>query len=116
MNEVLDPLGGSHTTAAAQLLAPYGTLVVYEASSSAQTELDVRSFYRRNVRALGYGNVMEGQDEVRSGISCALRALADGNMRILVGDRISLNALPSVLKPECRRGTIGKTVVDVGLD
>jgi NADPH2:quinone reductase len=115
VNVVLDPLGGNYTTAAAQLLAPYGTLVIYGASSSAQTELDVRSFYRRNIRALGYGGVMEGHDEVRSGISGALRALADGNMRIPVSDRVPLSALPAVLTPERRRDAIGKTIVDVGL-
>lgn len=115
VNVVLDPLGGNYTTAAAQILDPYGTLVIYGVSSSDQTELEVRSFYRRNIRALGYGGVMEEHDEVRSGISDALRALADGNMRIPVGDRVSLSALPTALEPERRRGTIEKTIVDVGL-
>ncbi|MFD3688811.1 zinc-binding alcohol dehydrogenase family protein [Nocardiopsis sp. NPDC058631] len=114
-NVVLDPLGGNYTSAAAHLLAPYGILVLYGASSAAQSRIDVRSFYRRNLRALGYGGVMEGHDEVRSGIRDALRALAEGSMRIPVGDRVSLSDLPAVLEPGRRRGAIGKTVVDVGL-
>ncbi|GAA1441990.1 hypothetical protein [Nocardiopsis tropica] len=76
----------------------------------------MRSFYRRNIRALGCGGVMEGHDEVRSGIGDALRAPAEGNMRFPVSDRVSLSALPAAPEPERRRGVIGKTIVDVGLD
>ncbi|MDA0564239.1 zinc-binding alcohol dehydrogenase family protein [Streptomonospora sp. S1-112] len=108
---VLDPLGGDFTAAAARLLAPYGTLALYGASFAPETRLDVRSFYRGNLRLIGYGGVLESQDDVRTGIRAALRALADGTMRLRVGELTPLAGLPEALAPDRRRAVPGKTVV-----
>lgn len=62
---VLDALGGAYARAAVDALAPGGRLVTYGTSVDPVVTLDFRLLYRKGVRVLGYGGLLETTESSR---------------------------------------------------
>ena len=108
---VFDPLGADFTGAAVELLEPYGRLVLYGTSASPEGRVPFQALYRKNLRLLGYGGLMEPQEALRRGMEGALQALRDGRLVVSVDEVLVLDEVNDALDRLARRRVSGKVVL-----
>lgn len=108
---VFDPLGGGFTAAALAAMRPYGRLVLFGTSAGPDASLDLRHVYRNGIRILGYGGLMLTSEQRREGLQGALAALADGRLRIGIGEELPLERVNEALALLADRRVTGKVVL-----
>jgi NADPH2:quinone reductase len=109
---VLDNLGGSYTGACAELAAPGARLVLYGTSAAGSGELPLQALYRKGLRLLGYGGLIENAESARAGIVNALRALAEGRLEVPVDAVLGLEEANEAFERLVERRVRGKLVLD----
>jgi len=83
---VLDALGGGFTRAAVDALTPGGRLVTYGTSVDPVVTLDFRVLYRKGVRVLGYGGLLETTESSRQAMVELLDLVAAGKLSVPIDE------------------------------
>ncbi|HTX00402.1 MAG TPA: zinc-binding alcohol dehydrogenase family protein [Acidimicrobiales bacterium] len=109
---VLDCLGGTFTAAAIELLAPGGRIVLFGTSAGAHGEVPLQMLYRKGLRMLGYGGLVETPESVRRGIAEALGAVASGDLEVVVDSVLPLGAADEAFTRLVERRVLGKLLLD----
>lgn len=110
---VIDALGGQFTEAALSVLALDGRLVSYGASAGAEVSFNLQRVYRSGQRIVGYGNGRLSTDQRRAGLVEALKALADGRLRVRIDKVMPLAEVNEAFALLVDRKVTGKLVLDV---
>src|SRR5947209_9828350 len=87
---VFDPLGDGFIGAAVDAMAVRGRLVSFGTSAGAEVSFNMRTLYRKMISVHGYGGMHLTREERRAGLEAALRALADGSLRVRIDDVLAL--------------------------
>jgi NADPH2:quinone reductase len=108
---VLDSLGGAFTAAALAALAPRGRVLIFGASAGAEGTIQFLQLYRKQQRVLTYGGLGATTLERREGIAGALRAIADGKLRIHIGAELGLDEVGEAFALVAGRKVTGKVIL-----
>jgi NADPH2:quinone reductase len=111
---VFDALGSGFSAAAVEGLAPFGRLVSFGVSAGPITELNMQSLYRKGLTIYGYGGLIEPENRMAAGKEAALRALADGRLRVPIANRLPLERVNEAFTALVDRSVTGKLVLDFG--
>jgi len=110
---VTDPLGGAFTAAALSVLAPDGCLVLYGTSAGSEATLQLQPVYRGGQRFLGYGGLRLSDEKRREDLTEALSALADGRLRIRIGQTFPLERVNDAFAALGDRTVAGKILLEL---
>ncbi len=111
---VFDPLGGGFTGAAVGLLSPRGRLVIFGTSAGPSGEVPLQGIYRKALRVLGYGGLIESEGRIAAGVSDSLQALREGRFELVVDRVLPLAAANTALENIAERRVQGKQVLALG--
>ncbi|HEV8064154.1 MAG TPA: zinc-binding alcohol dehydrogenase family protein [Acidimicrobiales bacterium] len=110
---VFDPLGDGYTGAALEALAPKGRLVIFGTSAEATGTMPLQPFYRKSLRMLGYGGLMETEEAIAAGIRAALAALAAGRFEVVIDSVVPLEEVNHAFERLVDRSVAGKLLLDL---
>jgi NADPH2:quinone reductase len=110
---VFDPLGGSFTGAAIELLRTRGRLVIFGTSSDARGEVPLQALYRKAISVYGYAGLIEDADTLARGVEVALAAERDGLMQIEIDRVLPLDAVNDAFALLASRAVRGKILIDL---
>jgi len=110
---VLDPLGGSYTGAVIAAMAPRGRLVLYGTSADTTGQVPLQALYRKSLRVMGYGGLMESGEAIAAGIRAALEAVRDGRLEVVIDSRVQLENVNTAFDRLVDRSVCGKVVLDL---
>jgi NADPH2:quinone reductase len=111
---VFDPLGGPYFGAAIEAMAPRGRLVLFGTSADATGQVPLQALYRKSLRVLGYGGLMETEQAIAAGIRAALAAVADGRLEVCIDSVLPLEDVNDAFARLVKRYVRGKLVLDLG--
>lgn len=110
---VFDALGGGFTGMAIDAMAERGRLVLFGTSAGPRGEVPLQPLYRKGLRILGYGGLIEPEQRVAAGIADALDALSRGALQVEIGERVALHDVNRGLADQAERRVLGKLVVEL---
>ena len=110
---VIDGLGGSFTPAAVSAMAAYGRLVLFGTSAGSTSAMELQSVYRKSLRIIGFGGLILSDDERRSALGEAMRAVAEGRMRIPIDRTLPMERVDEAFRLLADRSVTGKVVLDL---
>ena len=110
---VIDGLGGSFTPAAVSAMAPYGRLVLFGTSAGSTSAMELQPVYRKSLRIVGFGGLILSDDERRSALGEAMRAVAEGRMRIPIDRTLPMERVNEAFRLLADRSVTGKVVLDL---
>jgi NADPH2:quinone reductase len=108
---VFDPLGDGFLQPVLDAVAPRARIVSFGTSAGEQAQLNVRTFYRKGLRLLGYAGLILGDEERRRGLSAALAALAAGEIRVVVDEVLPLEEVNQAFRRLIDRRVQGKLLL-----
>jgi NADPH2:quinone reductase len=111
---VFDALGAGFSAASIEALAPFGRLVSFGVSAGPMSEVNMQSLYRKGLTVCGYGGLIEPPDRMAAGKAAALRALADGQLRVAIADRLPLERVNDAFTALVDRAVSGKIILVLG--
>lgn len=111
---VFDPLGGEFTGGAIEALSPRGRHVIFGTSADAEGRLHLQAVYRKSLRILGYGGLMEPAAALRRGMDEALRALREGRIEVAIDSVLPLDDVNVALERLATRQVSGKLLLALG--
>ncbi|MGO8876877.1 MAG: quinone oxidoreductase family protein [Acidimicrobiales bacterium] len=110
---VFDPLGGPFFGAAVEAMAPRGRLVAFGTSADSSGLVPLQALYRKSLRVIGYGGLMESDAAIAAGIEDALRALGDERLEVCVDSLVPLADVNDAFARLVDRSVRGKLVLDL---
>ena len=110
---VFDPLGGGFMAPVIAATAVRGRVVSFGTSAGAEFTCNLQQLYRKMISLLGYGGLQLGRDELRSGLERALRALADGSIKVRIDSVLALEDVNEAFDRLQSRTVQGKLVLDL---
>jgi NADPH2:quinone reductase len=110
---VFDALGGPYFGAAIEAMAPRGRLVLFGTSADATGQVPLQGVYRKSLRVLGYGGLMETDEAIAAGIRAALAAVAQGRLEVHIDSAIPLDEANEAFARLVDRSVRGKLVLDL---
>jgi NADPH2:quinone reductase len=114
LTAIFDPLGGTFTRAAADLLQPHGRLALFGVSAGAEATLDLRGLYRKGGSILGYGGISEPPDRQRLALEHVLTEMAEGRIRVPIDEVLPLERAFEAHRRILARQVRGKLVLESG--
>jgi NADPH2:quinone reductase len=106
-----DPLGDGFVAPAVEALTPRGRYVTFGTSAGPEVTFNMQSVYRKMLSLLGYGGMQLTTDERREGLSAALAALRDGELRVLIDDALALEQVNEALERLAQRRVQGNLLL-----
>src|SRR5579859_1332353 len=110
---VFDTLGGEFVAPLMEITATRGRIVSLGVSAGAQVSFNMQLLYRKMISLLGYGGMQLRRDERRPGLEAALRALADGSIRVRIDEILALEDVNEAFDRLLHRGVQGKLLLDL---
>lgn len=110
---VFDPLGGEFVRPIIEAVVPEGRIVSFGTSAGADVAFNLQTLYRKSASILGYGGTALGREDRRAGLQQALRALADGSLRVEIDEAVPLEQVNEALQRIERRQVSGKLLLDL---
>lgn len=110
---VFDCLGDGYTGASLEALEPFGRLVSYGVSAGPTGELNFQTLYRKGLTVFGYGGLADTPERLDAGKRAALAALAAGDLRVEVAERLPLDNVNEAFALLEKRAVTGKLVLDL---
>jgi NADPH2:quinone reductase len=110
---VFDPLGGEFVQPAVEALAVRGRIVSFGTSAGPEVRFNLQTLYRKSGSLRGYGGMALKPEERRSGVQAALAALANGQLRVRVGDVLALDEVNDAFRRLVERQVQGKLLLDL---
>jgi len=108
---VFDPLAGSFTPAAVELLRPRGRLALFGASAGPEITLRATGLYRKEVSILTYSLTSEPPEWTRRALEQILGELAKGSVRLPIGEILPLTAAAEAHRRVLDRELTGKLLL-----
>ncbi len=109
---VLDCLGAGFTGACVEAAAPAARIVLYGTSAGPRGEVPLQPFYRKGLRMLGFGGLIETPESARAGTERALAAMAAGELEVVIDEILPLAQAGEALQRLAERQVLGKLVLD----
>ena len=109
---ILDSLGGPFTDAAIAAIENKGRLVVYGTSNDEHVSINLRRLYRKSVDLLGYGGMVDTEQEQRHALTTLLAMMSAGAVHVPVGEVLPLAGAAEAHARILGRGVEGKIVLD----
>ena len=110
---VFDPLGGDFVAAVIAATAVRGRVVSFGTSAGAEVTFNMQQLYRKMISLLGYAGLQLRRDEQRAGLERALRALADGSIKVRIDSVLALEDVNEAFHRLNSRTVQGKLVLDL---
>jgi len=110
---VFDALGDGFSAAAIEALGPFGRLVSFGVSAGPVAELNMQSLYRKGLTVFGYAGLLEPENRMAAGKAEALRALADGRLKVAIAEVLPLGRVNDAFAALGDRAVTGKIVLDL---
>jgi NADPH:quinone reductase len=110
---VFDGLGDGFSAAAVEALSPFGRLVSFGVSAGPMAEINMQSLYRKGLTVHGYGGLIAPEERLAAGKTAALNALAEGRLRVAVGQVLPLERVNEAFAALVDRAVTGKIVLDL---
>lgn len=110
---VFDPLGGDFVAPAVGAVAARGRIVSFGVAAGAEVSLNMGQLYRKMVSLLGFGGLQLRPEELRPALEHALRALADGSIRVRIDRVLALADVNEAFERLKLRGVEGKLLLDL---
>ncbi|HZQ76154.1 MAG TPA: zinc-binding alcohol dehydrogenase family protein [Acidimicrobiia bacterium] len=110
---VFDALGDGFSAAAIEALGPFGRLVSFGVSAGPVAEVNMQSLYRKGLTVFGYAGLLEPEERMAAGKAEALRALADGRLKVAIAEVLPLTRVNDAFAALGDRAVTGKIVLDL---
>jgi NADPH:quinone reductase len=110
---ILDALGGRFVGPAVEALAAEGRLVSFGTSAGPEVTFNLRTLYRKSGAILGYGGTRLPSAARRAGLEAALRALADGRIKVRIDEVLPLTQVNEAFERLVQRRVRGKLLLDL---
>ncbi len=110
---VFDPLGGGFLRAVVDGAAVRARIVSFGTSAGPEVQFNLQNLYRKAESLLGYGGMTLSDEERRQGLELALRALADGELRVVVDEVLPLAEVGEAFRRLADRQARGKLLLDL---
>jgi len=110
---VFDALGDGFSAAAIEALGPFGRLVSFGVSAGPVAEVNMQSLYRKGLTVFGYAGLLEPEERMAAGKAEALRALADGRLKVAIAEVLPLGRVNDAFAALADRAVTGKIVLDL---
>jgi NADPH2:quinone reductase len=110
---VFDPLGGGFIAPVIAATAVRGRVVSFGTSAGADVTFNLQQLYRKMISLLGYAGMQLSRDERRPGLERALRALADGSIKVRIDSLLALEDVNEAFSRLASRSVEGKLVLDL---
>ncbi|HWF56553.1 MAG TPA: zinc-binding alcohol dehydrogenase family protein [Solirubrobacteraceae bacterium] len=110
---VFDPLGGEFIRPVVEAAAVRARIVSFGTSAGAEVAFNLQTLYRKSASISGYGGMQLGRAERRTGLEQALRALADGLLRVEIDEALPLAQVNEAFARIERRQVSGNLLLDL---
>jgi NADPH2:quinone reductase len=110
---VFDPLGDGYTAAALEAMEPRGRLILFGTSADVSGLIPLQALYRKSLRVLGYGGLMESEEALTKASRAALEALNDGRFKVTVDAVLPLERANEAFERLVDRSVSGKLLLDL---
>jgi NADPH2:quinone reductase len=110
---VFGPLGGDFIGPVIAATAVRGRVVSFGTSAGADVTFNLQQLYRKMISLLGYAGMQLSRDERRPGLERALRALADGSIKVRIDSLLALEDVNEAFSRLASRSVEGKLVLDL---
>ena len=111
---VFDPLGGGFVAPVVAATAARARIVSFGVAAGAEVSFDMGQLYRKMLSLLGFGGMQLRPEELRPVLEQALRALADGSIRVRVDSVLALEDVNEAFERLKLRAVEGKLILDLG--
>jgi len=111
---VFDALGGDYFGASVGAAAPEARIVTFGTSAGESGVVPLQALYRKGISVRGYAGLLAGEEELAVAARRALAALAEGKLRVPVGEVFPLEQVNMALSSLAARRTAGKILLDLG--
>ncbi len=112
---VVEGLGGAFTGACVDLVAPAGRIVNFGTSSDTAVSFDMRTFYRKGTRLLGYGGLILTPAQRTQAYASLLADIAAGRLSVPIDDVLPLDQAGEAHRRILAKEVTGKLLLDPNL-
>jgi NADPH2:quinone reductase len=109
-----DPLGGDFVAPVVAATAPRGRIVSFGVSAAPEVTFNMQLLYRKMITLLGYGGMQLTREERRPGLTKALQALSEGDLRVRIDSVLGLEDVNEAFERILDRGVQGNILLDLG--
>jgi NADPH2:quinone reductase len=109
---VIDGLGGGFTGACVDLAAPGARIVNFGTSADTAVAFDMRTFYRKSLRLLGYGGLILTPTDRARAYESIFADIAAGRLRVTIDAVLPLRAAGEAHRRILDREVEGKLLLD----
>lgn len=110
---VFDPLGDGFVQPVLDALIPGGRIVSFGTSAGPEVRMNMQVLYRKGIRLLGYGGMLVGREERRRGLDAALRALRDGDLKVVIDAVLPLERVNEAFDRIAERRVSGNLILEL---
>ena len=109
---VIDGLGGGFTGACVDAAAPAGRIVNFGTSADTAVSFDMRTFYRKSLRLLGYGGLILTPTDRANAYDSLFTEIAAGRLRVVIDEVLPLRDAGEAHRRILQREVEGKLLLD----
>jgi NADPH:quinone reductase len=109
---VIDGLGGTFTGASVDLIGPAGRIVNFGTSAGTAIAFDMRTFYRKGTRLLGYGGLLLTPSQRDAAFAALFTHSRAGELHIPIDDVLPLGSANDAHQRILSKGVVGKLLLD----
>jgi NADPH:quinone reductase len=109
---VIEGLGGGFTGAAVEVLGPRGRLVNFGTSAGSAVQIDMRVFYRKGTRMLGYGGLLLTPDERSAAFAGLFGLVRRHELRVPIDSVLPLGGAAEAHQRILDKAVEGKILLD----
>ena len=110
---VFDPLGGDFVAPVVEGIEPRGRIVSFGTAAGAEVTFNLQLVYRKMLTLFGYGGMQLDRAQRRPGLEATLRAVRDGDLRIIVDSVLALEKVNEAFARIAERRVRGKVLLDL---
>jgi NADPH2:quinone reductase len=110
---VFDSLGGGFTGAGITGIAEHGRIVIFGTSAGTTGSVPLQLIYRKSITVFGYGGLIAAHESLVEAKTQALRALADGTLKVAIGGTFALARVNDAFESISNRTLNGKILLDL---
>ena len=109
---VIEGIGGDFTGACVDVVAPGGRIVNFGTSAGTAVGFDMRTFYRKGTRLLGYGGLLLTPPQRDRAFAALFANIADGSLRIPIDEVLPLAQANEAHQRILNKQVEGKLLLD----
>ena len=111
-NVVIEGLGGAFTGACVDAVAPGGRIVNFGTSAGTPVGFDMRTFYRKGTRLLGYGGLLLTPPQRERAFAALFSYVNDGRLHVPIDGVLPLDQANEAHQRILRQQVLGKLLLD----